>query len=142
MVSIQYFGYLLGGISSMFVGVLHIAIIIKGADWYRLFGAGEEMATWAEEGRLKPHLITAVLVIVFFVWAGYAFSAIELIPYKFPLENYILMAVAGIYLLRGLALFPMWLFKLQKITAFWIWSSIIPFLIGCFYAIGLKGDQL
>lgn len=42
--------------------VLHLGIIVKGATWYRFFGAGESMARAAEEGRWYPAIVTTAKV--------------------------------------------------------------------------------
>ena len=64
---------LAAGIGSLSVAVLHVVIIFIGAEAYRYFGAGEEMATGAEQGSTIPELITIGIVFVFIVFGLYAF---------------------------------------------------------------------
>lgn len=39
-----------GGSLTLLAAVLHVFIIVGGADWYRFFGAGEAMAQMSEQG--------------------------------------------------------------------------------------------
>ena len=50
-----------GGVMSLGAALLHLAIIIGGPNWYRYFGAGEEVARMAAEGRWRPAIITGLL---------------------------------------------------------------------------------
>lgn len=40
----------IAGSMSFISSLLHIAIILGGPDWYRFFGAGEQMAKMTESG--------------------------------------------------------------------------------------------
>jgi putative oxidoreductase len=51
---------LIAGICSLAVAILHIAIIIGGPEWYRFFGAGEEMALMSESGSFYPTMLTHI----------------------------------------------------------------------------------
>ena len=93
-----------GGSLSMLAAVLHIAVIIGGPDWYRFFGAGEELAVMAERGSWYPALLTSGIVVVLFIWALYAFSGAGLLKRRLPLLRAGLVVIAAIYLIRGLAL--------------------------------------
>ena len=48
----------IAGTFSILAAVLHVGVVIGGANWYRFFGAGESMAQMAEQGLLKPTVIT------------------------------------------------------------------------------------
>jgi len=61
------------------VALLHIGCIYFGASWYRLMGAGEQMATLAERGSSQPTVITSFIVVVFIIWTAYALSGAGLI---------------------------------------------------------------
>ncbi|MBT3315029.1 MAG: hypothetical protein HN390_10495 [Anaerolineae bacterium] len=126
-----------GGILSMLVVLLHIAIIIGGADWYRFFGAGEEMARMAEAGSWLPGIVTFGIAIVFFIWGLYAFSGAEQIK-PLPFLRLGLALISGIYLLRGLAIIPALIFAPKLVDTFVFWSSLVSLIIGLAYAIGAK----
>jgi len=128
---------LFGGILSLIAALLHIAIIIGGPDWYRFFGAGEEMAVMAEQGSWHPPLVTSGIALVLFVWALYAFSGAGLIR-NLPLLRSGLVIISGIYLLRGLAVIPAYFLMPQIIDDFLIWSSLICLIYGTTYAIGTR----
>ena len=46
------------GMLNAAAAILHLAVILGGPDWYRFFGAGEGMARMAEQGMVRPVLIT------------------------------------------------------------------------------------
>lgn len=123
----------LGGLLSAAASLLHIAVIAGGADWYRFFGAGEEMARMAEQGRMTPHLITVAIALLLGLWSAYAFSGAGLIR-RLPLVRTALVAISAIYLLRGVVIVPALL--QQPRDAFTIWSSLIVLVYGIAYAVG------
>lgn len=97
-----------GGVLSVIASLLHIGIIIGGAEWYRFFGAGEELAVMAEQGSLYPVVITFFIASVLFLWGIYAFSGAGLVR-KLPFLNVALILISMIYLLRGFAIVPAYL---------------------------------
>lgn len=123
------------GFLSVAASLLHVATIIGGADWYRFFGAGEEMARAAERGSPMPGLVTAAIAAILAIWALYAFSAAELIR-RLPLLRTALVLITGVYLVRGLALFPLLALKPQLVDTFEIVSSLIVLCFGATYAVG------
>jgi hypothetical protein len=123
------------GLLSAAAALLHLGVIAGGPDWYRFFGAGERMARMAEQGLLRPTLITLGIVAVLAIWAAYAFAGAGLIP-RLPLMRTALVAITAIYLLRGLVLAPMFAFWPDRIGAFALWSSLIVLVYGLTYAIG------
>jgi hypothetical protein len=129
---------LVGGMLSILVAALHIAIIIGGASWYRFFGAGEEMAIMAEEGSLFPGAVTSGIVVVFIIWGIYALSGAKYIKKKLPFLRTVLVVISVIYLLRGLALFPAYLIMPEQVDGFAVWSSLISLAFGLIYALGTK----
>jgi len=124
-----------GGLLSLLASLLHVAVIIGGPDWYRFFGAGEEMAKMAEKGLLYPTLVTIGIALVLAAWAYFAFAGAGLV-WKPPLLRTGLIAISAVYLLRGLVLLPMLIFVPDKINSFAIWSSLIVLIYGLFYAVG------
>lgn len=98
--------YLLaGGICSLIVSILHVAMIFGGPDWYRFFGAGEEFAAMAERGSLYPSFVTAGLAAVFGLWALYGFSGSGLIR-RLPLLKPVIVCIGCCYLARGIMGIP------------------------------------
>lgn len=117
----------LGALLSAVAGLLHLAIIVGGAPWYRFFGAGESMARMAEAGRWQPALLTAGIALVLFVWSAYALAGagwpipLSALPWVKP----VLGLITTVYLLRGLVVLPMWLFVPAQATPFMVWSSVV-----------------
>ena len=133
-----------GGICSLLVAVLHIFIIIGGAEWYRFFGAGEAFAQMDEAGSLFPALATSGITLVFALWGAYGFSGAGTIR-RLPLLRIALVLIAGIYLLRGIGGIPLVLFgsdaylqELSESPTFLLASSLVSLAFGVLYAIGTK----
>ncbi|WP_235357315.1 hypothetical protein [Arsukibacterium sp. MJ3] len=106
-----------------------------GGDWYRFFGAGEQMARMAEQGLWYPTIVTSVIVIILLIWAFYALSGAGAIK-RLPLTRLALVGITCIFLLRGVSfvgLMPM--FPENSLT-FWLVSSGICLLIGALFAVG------
>jgi hypothetical protein len=128
---------LFGGVSSILAAMLHIAIIFGGPDWYRFFGAGEELATLAEQGSWIPGLVTFGIFCILFTWGLYAFSGAGIIK-RLPLLKIALVFISIVYLIRGIGIFPMLIIQPEVIDSLLIWSSIVSLVIGLAYAIGIK----
>jgi hypothetical protein len=92
------------GSVSFAIALLHVACIFIGADAYRYFGAGEEMATLASQGSYIPALLTAGITLVFIIFACYTWSGAKIIK-KLPLLKGVFTAITIIYLLGGLGFF-------------------------------------
>jgi hypothetical protein len=130
------------GILSILASLTHLAITFGGPEWYRFFGAGEGMALMAEQGLIKPTLITLFIAGVLFVWGLYAFSAAGLLP-KLPFLKLCLVAITSIYLFRGLAGFLGLFFPEVNIVKelgviFLFWSSLICCVFGVVHFVGIK----
>ena len=126
---------ILGALFSAVAALAHLGCIIFGGDWYRFFGAGEQMAKMAEAGDSHPTIVTSVLVLILGIWSVYGLSGARLII-KLPLLRTALVLISLIYVLRGVsfvALMPM--FPENSIT-FWLVSSAICLSIGMLYSIG------
>lgn len=128
---------LAGGVLSAFFAALHIAIIVGGPDWYLFFGAGQGIADLADQGSWIPPLLTFGIFLVLALWSLYAFSGAGLIR-RLPLLRTGLVAIASIYLIRGLALVPFWIFRPGEVDGLLIWSSPVSFLAGGAYAAGTR----
>ena len=131
----QNYTLITGGALSIIASLLHIAIIIGGAEWYRFFGAGEELASMSENGSWYPGLLTFVISVVLFVWGLYAFSGARLIR-KLPFLKIALVLIATIYLFRGIAIIPVYFFQRDIVDEFLIWSSAICLIYGVLYVVG------
>ncbi len=113
----------------------HLGCIVFGGDWYRFFGAGEQMAVLAEQGHWYPTVATAVISTVLLLWAFYALSGAGVIR-RLPLLRTALCVISAVFLLRGTAFIAiMPLFPDNSLT-FWLVSSAICLLIGGLYAVG------
>ncbi len=124
-----------GGILSALASLLHIVVIAGGPAWYRFFGAGEAMATMAEQGSMTPTLLTLGIAAMLAIWAAYAFSGAGLLP-RLPLLRTGLVVISAIYLFRGLVLVPALALNFSGVTPFVLWSSLIVLVYGLAYAIG------
>lgn len=103
--------------------LLHVGCIIFGGDWYRVFGAGEQMAQMAEAGHIYPSIVTLVIVALLTICSLYALSGAGIIL-RLPFLRLGLCVIAAIYLLRGVAfIFLMSMFPDNSIT-FWVVSSM------------------
>lgn len=125
----------LGGILSSLAAILHLAVIVGGAPWYRFVGAGEAMAQAAERGSATPALITVAIAALLMVWALYAFSGAALIR-RLPLLRTALVVISAIYLLRAFALLPTLILRPDLVDTFGVVSSLIVLVYGLAYSIG------
>ena len=130
----------IAGCLSFAASFAHVAIIFGGPSWYRFFGAGEHMATMAEQGLLQPTLITLFIAIVLAVWGAFAWSGAGIFP-QFPLLKLALILITLVYCIRGvLGLLAPFISSHPQVTqnsvSFWIWNSIICLVFGLVH---LKG---
>ncbi|WP_350997708.1 hypothetical protein [Shewanella sp. TB7-MNA-CIBAN-0143] len=126
---------ILGALFSAVAALAHLGCIIFGGDWYRFFGAGEQMAKMAEAGESYPTIVTSVLVLVLSIWSLYGLSGARFIT-KLPFLRTALVLISSIYVLRGVsfvALMPMFP---ENSIKFWLVSSTICLSIGMLYSIG------
>ncbi|WP_260260206.1 hypothetical protein [Vibrio intestinalis] len=117
----------------------HLGCIVFGADWYRMFGAGEEMAQMAEQGLWYPTLVTLTIAAILCVWGTFALAGAGVIR-KLPFTRSILVVITSVFLLRAFsfsALKPM--FPDNSLT-FWLISSAICLFIGSLFAVGIKQE--
>ena len=119
------------------VALIHVGCIVYGASWYRFFGAGEQMALWAEQGNIKPTVITSFIALVLASWSVYALSAAGYIKHL-PLLKSAMVAITTIYFLRGIVGFYFINSPMGRTPEFWIWSSMICLSFALVHFIGLK----
>lgn len=125
-----------GAVLSLMAALLHVACIFGGPAWYRFFGAGEGMARAAERGSWYPALATLGIACVLLAWAAYALSAAGVLS-PLPLLKVGVVAMTALYLLRGLLLVPVLVFKLSQATPFVVWSSLVCLGYGVVHLVGL-----
>lgn len=123
--------------------LLHLGIIIGGADWYRFFGAGEPMAVMSEQGLWYPAIVTACIAAVLFIWSLYAFSGAGSIR-RLPLLKTALLIIGIIFLLRGLLAVPLLFFadspymaELKEKMVFMLVTSVICLFLAIGYLRGV-----
>ena len=127
----------MGGIACFILAVLHIGVIIIGAEWYRLFGAGEEMAILAEQGSWIPAFVTFGITIILSLWGCYAFSGAGRIG-RLPFRKAALVIIAAIFILRGLGILAPLLGYTGHSGPFMLLTSAISLSIGLLFSVGTK----
>jgi putative oxidoreductase len=132
---------ILAGIGSSLIALLHLLIIIIGEEAYRLFhGVGDEFADLLLSGSAWPTIITAILTLLFSIFAAYAFSGSGIII-ALPKVRAIIILIGSIYILRGLINIPFYINIILKLYKFTEYRSIvfdtISLTMGLLYIIGL-----
>ncbi len=125
-----------GGTCSILVAVIHAAAIFAGADWYRFFGAGEQIAIMIEEGSWLPHLMSLAISAIFTLSGLYAYSAAKVIP-RLPFVRTVVATAGVMYMIRGLAPFAYLVFKPSVLSTFDLVTAVVSLIIGCAYLIGI-----
>lgn len=137
----DYLGW--AGVINFAAALAHIAVIIGGASWYRFFGAGEAMATMAEQGQWRPTLITLGIAMLLAIGGIAAWSVAGLLP-TYPIARWVVVGFCAVYLLRGVVglIAPFVLSHpaiAENSTTFWVVSSILCIVFGAVHAMGLVG---
>jgi hypothetical protein len=127
---------LTGSVLSGIAALLHIGIILGGAEWYRFFGAGERFASAAEAGRSYPAVVTTSIATMLAICAVYALSGAGVLP-RLPWLLPMLCVITAGYLLRGLLIVPLLTVPSVRATPFLIWSSLICLVYGAVHLLGL-----
>lgn len=123
------------GWMSVAASLLHIGCILGGPDWYRFFGAGEQMALAAEQGRWMPAIVTAIISSILAGWAIFAFSAAGRIM-RLPLVRTALVLISTVLILRAFMLFVPSLWAPEQTMIFRVTTSGIVAIMGYCFAIG------
>ncbi len=117
----------------------HLGCIVFGADWYRMFGAGEAMAQMAEQGLWYPTFVTLTIAAILCAWGAFALAGAGVIR-RLPFTRSILVVITSIFLLRAFSFFALMpIFPDNSIT-FWLVSSSICLFIGSLFATGTKQE--
>ncbi|MFY8328429.1 hypothetical protein [Pseudoalteromonas sp. ZZD1] len=124
-----------GALFSAIAALAHLGCIIFGGQWYRFFGAGEQMAKMAEAGESYPAIVTSVLVLILFIWSVYGLSGARVIS-KLPLVRTALVLISSIYILRGVSFIILMPMFPENSIVFWLVSSSICLFIGMLYSVG------
>jgi hypothetical protein len=125
-----------GGLLSFAAALLHIGCIIFGPNWFRFFGAPEELIVAYEHGDLTLLWMTIFITTVLAIWGLYAWAGAGLIR-RLPLLRTGLAIITLIYLLRGLWLIPAIIFVPYPEGAFDYWSSAIVLVYALVHIIGI-----
>ena len=118
--------FITAAVLNFIAALLHIACIVGGPDWYRFFGAGEKLALMAERGSWWPGILTALIAAVLSVWGMYFMSlGGQLYGVELPWLQSVSVAIAGVYVVRGL--YPFLLFPWVAFfrTRFMVVTSLI-----------------
>jgi putative oxidoreductase len=131
--------FIVGAVMNFLIAALHVAIIFVGAEGYRYFGAGEEMAQMDEAGSWRPAVITAVITLFFFLFGFYGLSGAKAIK-KLPLLKPTLVLISVIFLLRGAAILGDAYMMVTDPTypSRMMIFSLVALVPGLCYAIGTK----
>lgn len=134
----------IAGLLNFAIAILHIAIIIGGAKWYRFFGAGERMVVLAEKKSTMPAMITLAIAIILTIWGIYAWSVAGIFP-NLPFPKFMLTAITIVYFLRGFGglILPFLSdhpYVRQNSIGFWIFSSIICLIFAVIHLLGLMSS--
>jgi len=126
---------IMGALCSGIAAISHLGCIVFGGDWYRFFGAGEQMAVMSEQGSLYPAIVTFLIVVVLSLWCLYGLSGARVIL-RLPLLRLGLCVISFIYLLRGVAFVGIMPLFPENGLMFWLISSGVCLSVGGLYAIG------
>ncbi|WOE76030.1 hypothetical protein [Alterisphingorhabdus coralli] len=121
---------------SFLAALLHIGCIALGPDWFRFFGAPEDLILAYENGDNRLIWVTLFITLILSIWGLYALSGAGRIV-RLPLLGLGLVTIAGIYLLRGLLLIPAMLYVPYPEGAFDYWSSAIVLIYAIVHIIGI-----
>jgi hypothetical protein len=123
--------------ASFAVAALHVAITFVGLSAYEYFGAPANLVAAARRGSAVPALVTLIIALVFAGFGLYGLSGAGRAP-RLPALRVLLVGISGIYLLRGLVVFPEFIlyFHQRVLPARMMVFSLIALAIGVIYVIG------
>lgn len=103
---------------------IHLLVIYKGPDYYRLFGAGEKMAMMAEQKHFLPPLLTLGIAGVLTAWGLFCLSLSGVIL-PLPWASEVVWLVTILYCIRAIYPFLLSPFVPFFKTRFMVVSSLI-----------------
>ena len=135
------------GVATTTGGLLHIAIIFGGPDWYQFFGAPPGLVQMARDGHPRAAISCVAIASVLFAFAAYAFSGAGVIR-RLPLLRTGLFLIGGGLLMRGILFVPMAVWYPRAVARicdcngadiFALTTSAICLLVGLGYTFGALG---
>jgi hypothetical protein len=123
--------------ASFAVAALHVAMTFVGTSAYEYFGAPVNLVAAARRGSAVPALITLIIALVFAAFGLYGLSGAGRAP-RLPALRVLLVGISGIYLLRGLVVFPEFIlyFHVRALPARMMVFSLVALVIGLIHAVG------
>ena len=135
------------GFITALISILHIGIVIGGAEWYIFFGAGSEMAKQSEAGMIEPAITTLGIAFILGLVSLFTFIAAKR-KGKLPMINFLLYGFAVVMIIRGLVGLPLvylvahpYFNELAARPLFMIVSSLFCLSLGSIYLVGLKNRR-
>jgi hypothetical protein len=128
-------------------GLLHIAIIFGGPDWYQFFGAPQGLVQMARDGQPRAAISCVAIASVLFAFSAYAFSGAGVIR-RLPMLRSSLFVIGGALLLRGILFIPVAVWYPTVVAricdcngadTFAVTTSAICLLVGLGYTMGAFG---
>ncbi|QBB71056.1 hypothetical protein ELE36_12230 [Pseudolysobacter antarcticus] len=126
--------------------LLHLLIPLGGPQWYAFFGAPRGLVQMARNGDLHAPISCVLIATLLIFFAAYAFSGAGLLR-RLPLLRGMLLGIAGILILRGLAFIPLILWRAdalanicgdcRSINIFIVVTSLLCLGLGLGYAVGV-----
>lgn len=128
---------LLAASISLFIALLHVAIVFIGPPAYSFFG-GARLAQLAAAGSSSPAVMTLTLAFVHFVFAIYGLAGAGLIR-RLPLLTFVLLIIGGLYVFRGLSIIGQTFQVIAEPGSLPIrvpLYSLVSLITGCAYIVG------
>lgn len=116
------------GVVAFAGGLLHIAILFGGPEWYAFFGAPSGLVELARIGHPRAAISCIVIAIFLFILAAYAFSGANLIR-KLPLLRPVLAMIGLVLLARGALFIPMIMWRPDSLARICDCHSVDNFII-------------
>jgi hypothetical protein len=133
------------GVSASCGALLHLLIPLGGPEWCAFFGAPRGLVQMARNGDLHAPISCVLIATLLICFAAYAFSGAGLLR-RLPLLRGILLGIASILILRGLAFIPLILWRAdalanicgdcRSINIFTVVTSLLCLGLGLGYAVG------
>lgn len=130
--------FITGAVLNFIIAALHIIIIFQGAEGYRYYGAGEDMAQLDEAGSPIPALVTSLVTVFFMIFGIYGLSAAVKLK-RLPFLKGVVIIIAAIFVIRGLG-FVADLYMIQNDPAYptrMVYFSLVALMVGACYTIGI-----